>query len=69
MSLLEQNITKKVRVDETASQIEFKNDSGSEKYVVKVIRNNAVYASKLKNYLPGLYYLILWKGYSEEGNT
>ena len=28
-----------------------------------------VYTSKLDSYLPGLYYLILWKGYSQKENT
>ena len=42
----------------------------SEKYEVKAIWDSAVYVSKLESgQLPGLYYLIAWKGYSEEENT
>ncbi len=28
-----------------------------------------VYSKEINNQLPGLYYLILWKGYSEEKST
>ena len=42
----------------------------SKEYKVKAIWNSAVYASKSDSgQLPGLYYLVAWKGYSEEENT
>ncbi len=68
VSLLEQNTTKKGRVDETTSRLEFEN-KGDEEYEVEAIRNSAVYVSKSEGHLPGLYYLVSWKGYPEEENT
>ena len=38
----------------------------NKEYEVKVIINSMVYGHKIENYLPGLYYLVLWKGYSEK---
>ena len=38
-------------------------------YKIEAIRDSAVYAKKEDGYLPGLYYLIEWKGYPEEENT
>lgn len=50
-------------------QIRFKNVDNKE-YKVEVICNNMIYAKELESgYLPGLYYQILWKSYSEEKNT
>lgn len=57
------------------SRLEFKNingkgNSGSKEYKVIAICNSAVYAKKSdRGYLPGFYYLILWKSYSEKDNT
>lgn len=50
---------------------ELKLDQGdSEEYKVKAIWNSKVYAKKLNNgHLLGVYYLVFWKGYSEEKNT
>lgn len=58
--LLEYDITKKERIDETTSQLEFEvNDKGKE-YKVKQIWDNAVYAKKsVGDYLPRFYYLVL----------
>ena len=71
MSLLEQDTTRKKEVDENVRQIDF--DAGDNKgreYEVEAIRNSTVYARKSKaGHLPGLYYLISWKGYSEKENT
>ncbi len=67
--LLEQDITRKGQVDKTMSRLEFKSNSDSEEYKVKVICNNAVYLRELKDHLSSLYYLILWKGYLKEENT
>ena len=42
-------------------------DAGNnKKYEVEAIIDNAVYAKEAERYLPGLYYLISWKGYPEE---
>ncbi len=45
--------------------------SGSEKYEVRAIYNNKVYAKELESgyHLPDLYYLVLWKDYPKEENT
>ncbi len=66
VSLLEQDTTKKGRV-ETAIELD---EGDSEEYNVKAIRNSKVYAKESDSgHLPGLYYLISWKGYPEEENT
>ena len=36
---------------------------------MEAIRDSAVYAKETDGYLPGLYYLVAWKGYPEEENT
>ena len=42
----------------------------SKEYKVEAIQDSAIYASKSESgQLPGLYYLIAWKGYPEEKNT
>ena len=42
----------------------------SKEYKVKTIGDSAVYASKSESgQLPGLYYLVVWKGYFKEENT
>ncbi len=39
-------------------------------YEVKAIIDSAVYGQQANNsQMPGLYYLVLWKGYPEEENT
>ena len=50
-------------------QLEF--EAGDDKeYEVDGIWDSAVYAKELAiGQLPGLYYLVLWKGYPEEENT
>ncbi len=50
------------------SKLEFENE-GDEKYEVETIHDSAVYTSELEGHLPGLYYMVLWKGYPEEENT
>ena len=69
MSLLEQNTTRKERVDKNVTELEF--DTGdSEEYKVEAIWDSAVYAMELESgHLPGLYYLVAWKGYSKKENT
>ena len=70
MSLLEQDITRKGRVDKKTSQLEFEDDGEGKKYEVEAIRKSAVYTKESESgQLSGLYYLISWKGFSEEENT
>ena len=68
MSLLEQDTTRKERVDENVTKLEF--DAGdSKEYKVETIWDNAVYAMESESgHLPGLYYLVACKGYPEEEN-
>ena len=68
MSLLEQNITKKKRVDEDVTELDTSNDK-SGKYKVEAICDSMVYVRESEGHLPGLYYLVFGKGYSEEKNT
>ena len=59
VSLLEQDTTRKGRVDEKTSQLEFEDDGEGEEYEVEAIRDSAVYAKELESgQLPDLYYLI-----------
>ncbi len=58
MSLMEQDTTRKGRVDETTSRLEFENEGDREEYEVEAIRDSAVYARESEGYLPGLYYLV-----------
>ena len=64
--LLEQDTTKKGRVNDM--QLEFEVGNNKE-YNVNGIRDSAVYTSESKGQLPGLYYLVSWKSYPEEENT
>ena len=49
--------------------MEFDTGDNGEKYNVEAIWNNAVYARESESgHLPGLYYLVSWKGYLEEEN-
>ena len=69
VSLLEQNTTKKRRVDKNATELDAGNNDSGE-YKVEAIRDSAVYARESESgHLPGFYYLIFWKGYPEEENT
>ena len=68
MSLLEQDTTRKERVDKKMTELDFE-AGNSKKYKVEVIRNSAVYVRELEDHLPGLYYLVAWKGYSKEENS
>ena len=50
-------------------QLEFE-DNIDKEYEFETIRNSVFYVKELKSgYLPGLYYLVSWKGYPEEDNT
>ena len=60
ISLLEQNIIRKGRMDEkTAEQLEFEAGSDNEEYEVEGICDSAVYARESEvGHLLGLYYLV-----------
>ena len=69
VSLLEQDTTRKERIDKRVKKLELK-AGDSEEYEVKAIWDSAVHASKLESdQLLGLYYLVAWKGYPKEENT
>ena len=52
-------------------QLDFEGNGNSdgEEYKVEVICNSVVHAWESESHLPGLYYLVSWKGYTEEENT
>ena len=60
VSLLEQDIIRKGRVDEkTAEQLEYEAGGNNKEYKVEGICDSTVYARELEaSYLPGLYYLV-----------
>ena len=66
--LLKQDTTKKGWINIFAEVSKF-DKSNDKEYEMKAIRNNTIYATKADGYLPGLYYLVPWKSYSEEENT
>ena len=69
MLLLKQDTTKKKRVHEENKE-ELDASDNSREYKVEAIWDNTVYAKELESgHLPGLYYLVSWKGYPEEENT
>ena len=66
VSLLEHDTTRKGR-EFSVSEFEPGDDK---KYEVEAICHSAVYARESESgHLPGLYYLVSWKGYPEEENT
>ena len=70
MSLLKQDTTRKWRINELFPEPEPEFDVGNNKeYEVKAIIDSAVYAKEAEGHLPGLYYLVSWKGYLEEKST
>ena len=42
---------------------------GNKEYKVKVIQDSTVYIKEIDQYLPKLYYLVIWKGYLKKKNT
>ncbi len=72
MLLLEQDTTRNERVNkalpEPEKEVEFKAGDNKE-YEVKAIMDSAVYGQQANDQMPGLYYLVSWKGYPEEENT
>ena len=68
VSLLEQDTTRKRRVDDENVELDAGDKNG--KYKVEAIWDSEVYARESESgHLLGLYYLVLWKGYLEEENT
>ncbi len=51
------------------SKLKFESDGDGKKYEVEAICDSAVYARESEGHLPGIYYLVSWKGYPEEENT
>ena len=69
VSALEQDTTRKGQVSKEVQELDAGNEN-SEKYEVEAIWDSAVYANESESgYLPGLYYLVTWKGYPKEENT
>lgn len=69
MSLLEQDIISKKRVNKLELKLKLKVSKNKE-YKVEVIKNNTLYINEAAgDQLPGLYYLVSWKDYSEVENT
>ncbi len=73
VSLLEQHTTRKRRVDkalpEPEKEMEFE-VGGNKEYMVEAIIDSVMYGQQANsNPMPGLYYLVSWKGYLEEKNT
>ena len=69
VSLLQQDTTRKERLDKRVMKLEVE-ASNSEEYKVEAIWDSAVYTSKSElGYPLGLYYLVALKGYPEEENT
>ena len=67
--LLEQNTTRIDQMDKWVTELKLK-VGNNEEYKIEAIWNNAVYASKSESgQLPGLYYLVAYKGYREEKYT
>ena len=56
--------------EKTAEQLEFKAGGNNEEYEMEGICDSAVYARESEaGHLPGLYYLVSWKGYPEDEST
>ncbi len=72
MSLLEQDTTRKERVNKktlSKSEKEFEARNNKE-YKVEVIIDSAIYGKEAaNNQILDLYYLVLWKCYPEEKST
>ena len=65
VSLLKQDTTKK---GQEFLVSEFKLVDNIKEYKVETIQDSAVYTKKANRHLPGLYYLVAWKGYPKEEN-
>ena len=68
VSLLEQDTTRKGRVDDENVELDAGDENGE--YEVEAIQDSKVYARGSESgHLLGLYYLVSWKEYPEEENT
>ena len=68
VSLLEQDNTRKRRVDD--ENVELDTDDKNGKSGMEAIWDSKVYTRESESgHLPGFYYLVSWKGYPEEKNT
>ena len=67
VSLLQQDTTRKERVDKNVTELDFEVNNSKE-YKVEAIWESAIYAKKLEGHLIGFYYLIAWKDYPKEKN-
>ena len=56
--MLEQNTTRKERVDKKGTELEFE-VGNSKKYKLKAIWDSTIYANKAKSHLLVLYYLVV----------
>ncbi len=66
ISLLEQDTSRKGQV-EIAIELD---EGNSKEYKVETICDSEIYAKEFDSgQIPGLYYLVSWKGYLEENNT
>ena len=69
MLLLEQDITRKERMNELFLEPELEFDTGNNKeYKVEAIIDSTIYAQEIEEHLLGLYYLVFWKSYSKKKN-
>ena len=69
MSMLEQDTTRKDRVDERVKELELE-AGNSEEYDLEIIWDSAIYTTESESgQLPGLDYLVAWKEYPKEENT
>ena len=70
MSLLEQDTTRKERMNELFLELEPEFNAGNnKKYKVEAIKDSAVYAKEIEGNLSNLYYLISCKNYPEKEST
>ena len=70
MSLLEQDIIKKKRMNKLFLELKPEFDINNNKeYKIKVIRNSIIYIKKAEKHLISLYYLVFWKNYPKKENT
>ena len=68
MSLLEQDTTRKRRVNDENVELDASNENGE--YEVEAIQDSEIYAKESESdHLSGFYYLVSWKRYPKEENT
>ena len=65
MLLLEQNTSKKGQINVFTEVLKFELGDDKE-YKVEAMQDIAIYAKEADRNLSGLYYLVIWKGYSKE---